>query len=137
MGLLSLFWVALGCNGGTVDSKVVIDTDADDTEAPVITTTPILEAQPLGVAVEVTADVVDDKSGVREVYLYYKQETSTFWQSVKLEPTEGNTYQGSIPGDYVHTAGMHYYLSATDEMNNGGFAPAQGEADPYHFAIGT
>ena len=130
----------LGCNDtgpGIINNPDDLEPD-QDTEPPVVTTDPIEDAQILGEDVLIDANAIDELSSVVLVTVHYKQETSTVWDDVILRQvdTAGN-WTGYIPGNDVASAGMDYYISAIDGAENEGFAPEDGEDDPYHFRIST
>ena len=133
--LVTLVCVLVACEG---DVNVDIDTDfnQDDLVGPNIGHTAITDAQLYGqdVLIEATAS---DKSGVFVVEMVYKQETSgaSGWKHSTMNEVGGDLYQGAIPGGDVGSAGMHYYLQATDSLNNTSCLPEECDAEPWHFSV--
>lgn len=113
------------------------DPEADeDTEAPVLTCSVISETQIAGEDVLISANATDVDTGVFIVEVWYKQETSTFWESKNLTAVDNaGNYEGEIPGKDVSSAGIFYYCAAQDGAENTAFVPEEGEGDPYHFRI--
>lgn len=112
-----------------------VDT-SDDSTCPVITTTPISVAQPLGEDLLIEAHVTDYESGVSTVHVWFRQETSMTWidqELLSIDPF-GN-YEGEIPGEEVGSAGMYYYISALDGSENECYLPLEGPDDPYYFRV--
>lgn len=134
-----LFAVALGC-GADLTTNAARDTDFEDTtdlDPPVITTTPIDEAQPFGADVAVSALIVDEASAITRVSLYFKNETGSGadWDNLGMTSTDGETYTGTIPGVVESSAGMFYYIEAYDSAQNVSWSPKNGPSDPYHFSV--
>jgi hypothetical protein len=127
--------LVMGCSGGSVTSNVITDTgEAADFEPPLIQHTPITTAQAYGMDIPLNA-TADDPAGVLAVEVFYRQETSSEWKSRSLEFVGGNLYQGIIPGDDVASAGMRYYLEASDMLENGGCLPVDCELEPFGFSV--
>jgi len=133
--LVCLLCVLFACEG---DVGVVMDTDfnQDDLAGPSIAHSAITDAQLYGqdVLIEATAS---DNSGVFVVEMVYKQETSgaSSWKRQTMSEVGGELFQGAIPGDDVGSAGMHYYLQATDSINNTSCLPEECELEPWHFSV--
>lgn len=125
----------LACSGGSVQSNINTDTgEAIDVEPPTIQHTPISTAQEYGADVPLEA-TVQDPSGVLFVEVYYRQETSSQWTSRALTLVGGDLYQGRIQGDDVGSAGMRYYLFASDLEENESCLPEDCELEPFAFAV--
>lgn len=138
MRIISIFLLVTACDlyddPGVVYGK--LDTSADiDTTPPVIEHTPIETAQQYGTAVPISALVTDEESEIFVVQVYFKQETSTFWENVALTPAGDGNYNGNIPAASVGSAGMNYYLSAIDSEENTSYLPHDGEAGAWHFRV--
>ncbi len=134
------FGLMMGCNTDGVG--VIVDNDPDDingnddADGPLITHIPIEESQPIGEDVFISATAVDAESGVIFVSVFYKQETNTNWEDAALRAVDAaGTYEGYIPGDDVKSAGMDYYIAATDAADNTSTLPDNGEEDAYHFRV--
>lgn len=114
--------------GGGVHAFTVA---ASDSAPPTITHTPIAAGRPAGQSVAVTADI-SDGSGVQSATLYYRVTGGGAFASVPMSAS-GNTYSASIPAQSVTTAGVDYYLAATDQATppNTGTSP-QGAPTSFH-----
>jgi hypothetical protein len=135
---LVLFSALSGCN--TDDPHVIYEpgdtTGTGDTTPPVIEHDPVEAAQLYGQEVPLSATVTDADSNVFIVQVYYRQETSSIWQSTTLMDVDSDTiYDGQIPAGDVMTGGMYYYLYAMDTEENEGYFPSGGASDPFHFRI--
>ena len=129
----------MGCSGGgtgvvvTPDDDVVGNTDQD---CPLITHTPVEDAQPYGEDVFITAGATDAESGVFIVSVYYKEETSNDWNDQQLRAVDAaGTFEGYIPGEDVQSAGMNYYIEAIDGADNSCTLPEDAPDDSYHFRV--
>ena len=132
--------LVMGCNtdgvGVIVDNNPDDINGSDDAAGPLITHIPVEGSQPIGEDVFISVSAVDLDSGVIFVSVFYKQETNTNWDDVALRAVDAaGTYEGYIPGDDVESAGMDYYIAATDAADNTSTLPEDGEDDPYHFRI--
>jgi len=70
-----------------------------------------------GENVTVLVNVTDSGSGVGEVFLYYRTNSSEVWNKVNMSKLTGNTYLGEIPGFETGTH-MQYYVIAYDNSYN-------------------
>lgn len=88
-----------------------------------------------GVALVLTAGVVDNTNSVASVTLYYRKQGQLGYQTVAMALTTGTTYQGTIPASYATSTGVDYYIAATD---NFGVTTYHGTADaPHQVGAGT
>jgi len=135
--------LVLACNGGS-SGIAGTSTSTDDTGdtgpvedllCPTIEHAEIETAQPLGVAVDVTATVIDEMSGVFLVELYYKQEITTSWERLSMTLGGTDSYTAQIPAGSVGSGGMDYYIKAVDVVQNACTAPTAGDTDPFHFRV--
>ncbi len=88
---------------------------ASDTSAPTISHTPITGGQAAGQAVLVLADATD-ASGVQSVTLYYRVSGGGMFATLAMSAA-GSSYSASIPGASVTSAGVDYYIGATDQAS--------------------
>jgi F0F1-type ATP synthase membrane subunit b/b' len=95
-----------------------------DTTPPTITHTPVTTAN-INTAVTITATVTDNVA-VQTVTLYYRTVGTATFTSVAMTPGVGNVYSAIIPATAVTTAGVEYYITATDTSNNQARAPTTG-----------
>ena len=119
-------------SGGGVHAFTVTPSD---TSAPSITHVPITNGQPAGQPVTITADVTD-VSGVSQVRLHYRV-TGGGTYAASTMTAAGSTYSATIPAGSVTTAGVQYYLSASDGVAppNSGTAPAGAPGAVYAFTV--
>lgn len=97
-----------------------------DGTAPNISHTPVTEGCD-GYDIEITAGVTDAEGDPLTVTLYYRITGDPSYDS-DLMTANGSTYTGTIPASYVTTAGVDYYISATD----GYFTVYDGTPDTPH-----
>ena len=67
--------------------------------------------------VTVLVNVTDSGSGVGEVFLYYRTNSSEVWNKVNMSKLTGNTYIGEILGFETGTH-VQYYVTAYDNSYN-------------------
>ena len=70
-----------------------------------------------GENITVLVNVTDSGSGVGEVFLYYRTNSSEVWTEVNMSKLTGNTYLGEIPGFETGTH-VQYYVIAYDNSYN-------------------
>lgn len=95
----------------------VVSAIADD-QKPSITHKPIkalLEQEIM--SVDISA-VVDDAGGIDNVALYYRKHGETKYTNRKMTEEPSNTYTAEIPSSVFSSAGVDYYISATDKAGN-------------------
>jgi MYXO-CTERM domain-containing protein len=107
-----------------------------DTTPPAIVHTPITNGQQSNVVVAVTAEVTDP-SGVAVVELYHRRRGAGAFTAVAMTSIGGDVWQASIPPASVTTAGVEYYLRATDGASpaNEALLPSSGATAPYGFDV--
>jgi len=137
--------LALACNGSTKPTGITTGDSGDtgdtgstqDLSCPSIDHTPIETAQPINVAVPVTATIVDAGSGVFVVELYFKKEASTSYTrlTMTLDDPANGVYAAEVPASQVASGGMDYYIQAVDNQQNTCTDPYDGANHPYHFRI--
>ncbi|MCK6522990.1 hypothetical protein L6R49_16305 [Myxococcota bacterium] len=112
------------------------DTAGEDLDYPDIQHDAIEGAQVIGQDLTLSARVSDD-SGVLLVKVYFRRQTAQNFsaQGMILVDPETGLYQGTIPGDEMGSAGMHYYLEAVDTQGNVGTLPEGAPADYYKFNL--
>lgn len=132
----------LGCTAsGDSPATDATNTDDDDTagedlDYPDIQHDAVESAQVIGQDLTLSARVNDD-SGVLLVKVYFRRQTAQNFsaQGMILVDAETGLYQGTIPGDEMGSAGMHYYLEAVDTQGNVGTLPEGAPADYYKFNL--
>lgn len=96
------------------ETPVTLPDIPNDTEAPIITHTPVPSSQPLApVIVEAT---VTDNITVPIVTLHYKKESDTDFSTIPMTPN-GQTYAAEIPSFAVYES-IIYFIEATDGVNS-------------------
>jgi hypothetical protein len=112
------------------------DTAGDDLDYPDIQHAPVEGVQVIGEDLTLSARV-SDQTGVLLVKLYFRRQTAQNFsaQGMILTDPETGLYQGTIPGDEMGSAGMHYYLEAVDTQGNVGTLPEGAPADYYKFNL--
>jgi hypothetical protein len=135
--LTFLFLGACGGGLGTTEGNQTEFEEVADLDAPVITTTPIEEAQPMGVDVTITATVTDTDTGVLFATLYFKPETAgpEEWENRLMQDDGADNWSAVIPGAAQSGGGMFYYIEAVDSAQNYAESPSRGPDDPYHFRV--
>lgn len=112
------------------------DTAGEDLDYPDIQHDAVESAQVIGQDLTLSARVNDD-SGVLLVKVYFRRQTAQNFsaQGMILVDAETGLYQGTIPGDEMGSAGMHYYLEAVDTQGNVGTLPEGAPADYFKFNL--
>jgi photosystem II stability/assembly factor-like uncharacterized protein len=90
---------------------------ADD-QPPTITHKPIsalLEQEIMSVDINAT---VDDAGGLDKVKLYYRKHGESKYLDKDMAKEPANIYRGEIPSTVFSSAGVDYYISATDKAGN-------------------
>jgi hypothetical protein len=75
----------------------------------------LLEQEIINVEINAT---VDDAGGIDNVKLYYRKHGESRYIDVKMTEETPNTYMGEIPSSAFSSAGVDYYISATDKAGN-------------------
>lgn len=103
-----------------------------DTTPPMMTHTPVTSAN-AGEAITITATITDNV-GVQSATLYYRKTGDTAYTSVAMVAA-GSTYTAVIPASAVTTAGIQYYISATDGTNTATAPAANPTTTPYSVSV--
>ena len=108
-----------------------------DAAPPAIVHTPIAPGQQESVPVQITATITDP-SGVASASLAYRVSGSGMFTTVPMQRTSGDVFAAEIPSAAVTSAGVDYYLSATDGASpaNTGADPAGAPASFHSFTVG-
>ncbi|MFO0744646.1 MAG: PKD domain-containing protein [Myxococcota bacterium] len=93
-----------------------------DVTPPIIAHTPITNGKPAGSAVAVTCSAADN-IGVTGVMLYYRVTGAGAFTATALAASGGTSWSGNIPAAAVTTAGVDYYLVASDAAANHASSP--------------
>lgn len=102
----------------------------DDTTPPAIVHTPDVEGS-IGNDFVISAVVTDNKV-VQSVALYYRTKGDTAYKTLDMAPVSGQ-YTAAIPKEELNTAGLQYYIQASDGTNIS-TSPADKET-PYEVTI--
>ena len=100
-----------------------------DTLAPSIIHIPVTTAA-TGSKVGISATVTDNVQ-VTQVTLFYRTTGTETWSSMEMTPSNSK-YSAFLPADTVTTAGLEYYIMATDGNSN---AYAGNEDNPYSVTV--
>ncbi len=138
--LLCGLWALPACQPTGVDGDDDTSEPVCDNESlPTIEVQWIEDSQPVGVAVDVLAQVTDPE-GISVVSLYYRLEgQSAFTYTFMSNEGTGDSsiYVGTIPAAYVGDPGVEYYVRATDQVSPctaESFAPADAPDSYGHFS---
>lgn len=112
----------------------VIGGPGGDTTPPAISHTPIANGQTAAQAVTITASITDG-AGVSAATVFYRTTGMGSYTQLSMVRISGNTWQAQIPGTAVTTAGVQYYITATDPSNNVGRDPATAPAMVHAFTV--
>jgi fibronectin type 3 domain-containing protein len=105
-----------------------------DTIPPAISHTPVSSGTELR-PIEITATITDNV-GVTGTMFSYRIAGDVAYKSFSMS-SDGDTYTAEIPGTFVSTAGVEYYIEATDGINTVTH-PASNPADaPHVIAVTT
>lgn len=86
-----------------------------DNIKPTLTHTRVTKANS-GESVSIKATATDN-IGIEYVKLFWRQCGSEQWKSVNMSNTSGNVYFATISGNNVTSAGIEYYVEASDGVN--------------------
>ncbi len=97
------------------ETTTVVDTSFADSEPPTILHTPPLVVDE-GQDATIETDV-QDNARVLSVKLFYRRSTSSSFQSMPMLSSGGSTYSATVAASQIGTAGLNYYIEATDGVN--------------------
>jgi len=75
----------------------------------------LVEGTSPGNDLTITADASDD-GGVDQVTLFYRMQGDLAYSQVSMSNTSGATYEATVPGDKITSAGIEYYIEAEDGL---------------------
>ena len=104
---------------------------AKDTLSPSIIHNPVISAT-TGSKVGISATVTDNVQ-VTQVTLFYRTTGTESWSSMEMTPNNSK-YSAYLPADAVTTAGLEYYIVATDGNSNA-YAGGRDASNPYSITI--
>lgn len=101
-----------------------------DTDAPNVVVISAPTSSAVGQPVEVEARVLDDRTfNSISATLYYRTLGTGSWNSITMTRRVKAIFTAKIPGSAVTTAGLEYYITASDS-NNTGYWPKTAPAIP-------
>ena len=125
LATLMLFALVPACAPSDDDDDSTPEPVCDNDTVPDVQVQPVDDAQPVGFAVDVVAQV-SDPDGVSTVSLYYRTEGAQGF-SFTFMSNEGtgaeDLYVGTIPASIVQDPGVDFYVRATDRV-----VPCTGES---------
>ncbi len=95
---------------GAISSSIEIDSTP-----PNIAHTPIADKQEETKPILITA-IVQDTRALTSVNLYYRKKGAIEYTVVNMQKLSGDYYTAQIPGEMVTSAGLEYYISASDGL---------------------
>ena len=138
--LVAATGMLVGCPPPPTDDDDATDEPCENT-GPEILIQEVGDEQPVGVPVQVVAQVTDDE-GVSTVSLYYMTQGSAgfaFTFMSNEETGDPNIYTAEIPASVVVSPAVDFYVRATDTVTGGcqeeSFFPAEGESAPASFTV--
>ncbi len=141
MALAALTLGLLACGSGDDDLVAQQQAlDLDDTGTPQDFDPPIIDHAPVegphsaSASLSILANMVDD-TGILVAGIYFRTQTELAFQQRGMVPLGGETWQGTISADELHTAGMHYYLEAVDLSGNIAYLPEEAPFEYFKFDL--
>ncbi|HGJ65804.1 TPA: hypothetical protein ENS27_10485, partial [bacterium] len=105
-----------------------------DATPPIISIIPIGDKQEAMKSVNVSA-VVKDNKNVADVYLYYRKKGTVEYTKVKMIKLPGDWYSAEIPAMEITSAGIEYYLQASDGLSSAMWPDENAPAMPRSFTV--
>jgi hypothetical protein len=131
-GSVTYFIWANDTNDNEARTAAYTITVSADTVAPTITHTAVTSAK-AGDQITITATITDNV-GVQSATLYYRKTGDASYSTVAMSAS-GDTYTAVIPASAVTTAGIQYYISATDGTNAATVPTANPTTAPYSVSV--
>jgi hypothetical protein len=137
---LALLLLAAGCgegDGTQTQEGEQQDTafdESDDNIGPEIDHAGVESPQPSSAYLNVTATITDE-SQVLSGTIWYRRQTSTDWKSIAMSSSGADQYLGVIPPEELYSAGMHYYIEASDVFGNTSTSPDAAPTDYLKFDL--
>jgi len=131
-GSVTYFIWANDTNDNEARTAAYTITVSADTVAPTITHTAVTSAK-AGDQITITATITDNV-GVQSATLYYRKTGDASYSTVAMSAS-GDTYTAVIPASAVTTAGVQYYISATDGTNTATAPAANPTTAPYSVSV--
>ena len=117
--------VADAADNTDIDTMWVNVTMVPDTTLPTITHTPITSTT-VGEPLLITAEITDNIE-VIDASLFYRKRGETVYTEVAMTNTLDNEWTAEIPTSAITTAGIEYYIFASDGANDA----TRPTGDPY------
>jgi hypothetical protein len=104
-----------------------------DTELPVITHTPVTSATE-GEKITITATITDN-IGLTALSVFYRVTGTESYVGESMSFVSGDNYTFDIPASVVTTAGVEYYIWASDGINNATHPATNPETNPHVITV--
>jgi hypothetical protein len=89
-----------------------------------------------GQSITISAEITDPAPPlVQSATVFYRNVEEDTYSSVSMTNAEGNTWEGTIPGESVSDPGVEYYISATDGQLTGTSPQVNPSSTPYSIAV--
>ena len=89
-----------------------------------------------GTTFQIEANITDNAPPyVTSASVRYKTTGTQNWYSAAMTSLSGNLWRGTIPGSVVHTPGLSYYLTATDDQTTATDPSVDPANSPYTLSI--
>lgn len=89
-----------------------------------------------GQSITISAEITDPAAPlVQSATVFYRHVEEDTYSSVSMTNTEGDIWEGKIPGESVSDPGMEYYISATDGQLTGTSPEVNPSSTPYSIAV--
>jgi hypothetical protein len=118
-------------SGSTIWSKEFTIT-GPDTEPPVITHT-VVTSGTAGEKITITATITD--IGLTAVSVFYRVAGTESYVGESMSFVSGDNYTFDIPASVVTTAGVEYYIWASDGINNATHPATNPETNPHVITV--
>ncbi len=99
---------------GTVPASNPFEIEIQPFGFPKITHKPVVVHMGENITISV---LVSDNQAVSSVNLFYKNASSTIYNSTAMVNMGGHVYEGTIPGSVISQSSAHYYIEASDGVN--------------------
>jgi stage II sporulation protein D len=122
---------------GTETNPVIVNITSSDTEGPVVNFTPPTEMD-YNMPIEFVLSA-EDKSGIKSIILYYKNDNETTYKQKEFVNISGNYYHAEVSKEDINisvsTPTLKYFIIATDNRNNSTVIPQNAPLETYKVII--
>ncbi|NOX88414.1 MAG: VWA domain-containing protein [Calditrichaeota bacterium] len=89
-----------------------------------------------GTTFTIEANITDEiEPYLKSATLYYRTTNDDVFENVEMTLVSGTLYRATIPGSAVHSPGVDYYISATDDQSKVTDPSTDPRQNPYQIAI--